>query len=64
MFEKKKKNCENLKLVYSRFLRDFYYHGTMNVPCIRRQETIRNWGTFCAFNIKAIWGFQLTPAVD
>ena len=44
---KKKKNCGNSKLDYPRYLRDFYYHGTMNVSCIRQQETIRNWGTFC-----------------
>ena len=43
----KKKNCENSKLVYPRFLGYFYSPGTMNVPCTRQQESIRNWRTFC-----------------
>ena len=39
--------CENSKLLQPRFFRDFYFHGTMNVPCTRQQESIRNWRTFC-----------------
>ena len=50
-YEKKiKKNiffCENEKLDYPRFLGVFYYHGTMNLPCIREPTSIRNWVTFC-----------------
>ena len=42
--------CENSKLVYPRYLGYFYYHGTMILPCIRQQETIHNWVTFCGFN--------------
>ena len=48
----KKNNCENSKLVYPRFLEDFYSHGTMNVPCTRQQESICNWGTFCGNNLR------------
>jgi hypothetical protein len=40
--------CVNSKIVYPRYLRYFYYHGTMILPWIRQQETIRNWVTFCA----------------
>ena len=47
-FKKKKIFCENEKLNYPRFLGDFYYHGTMNVPCISESTSIRNWVTFCA----------------
>ena len=51
-FEKKKIQkkiffCENEKLNYPRLLGDFYYHGTMNVPCISELSSIRNWVTFC-----------------
>ena len=52
-FEKKKNLkfyyyfCDNSKLVKPRFLRDFYFHGTLNVPCTSKQESIRNWRTFC-----------------
>jgi hypothetical protein len=51
--EKKKfeKNCENSKLVYPRYLGYFYYHGTIILPCIRQQETIRNWVTFCGQSV-------------
>ena len=31
-FEKKKKNCDNSKLDKTKFLGDFYFHRTMNVP--------------------------------
>ena len=48
--EKKKKKCEQSKLVSPRYFGDFYYQGTNNVPCIREQETIRSWGTFCGSN--------------
>jgi len=44
---KNKKNCENSKFDNPRFLGAFYYHGTMNVPCISKQESIRNWRTYC-----------------
>ena len=58
-FFSKKKNffCENEKLDYTRFLEDFYYHGTLNLPCIRGLTSIRNWVTFCGLNgrIKKIW---------
>ena len=54
-YEKKiKKNiffCENEKLDYPRFLVDFYYHGTINVPCIKEPTSIRNWVTFCDRNL-------------
>ena len=40
IFTKKKKKCENEKLDYPRFLVDFYYHGTINVPCIREPMSI------------------------
>ena len=58
-FEKKKikkKNffCENEKLNYPRFLGDFYYHGTMNVPCISELLSIRNWVTFCGFDLHRV----------
>ena len=43
--------CENEKLDYPRFLGDFYYHGTMNLPCIIELTSIRNWVTFCGFFI-------------
>ena len=46
-FPKKFFFCENEKLNYPRFLGDFYYHGTMNVPCISESTSIRNWVTFC-----------------
>ena len=49
-FEKKKKSCEISNLNKPRFLRDFYSHGTMNVPCTSKQESIRNWRTFCGRN--------------
>ena len=48
--KKSKKNfffCETEKLDYPRFLGVFYYHGTMNLPCIREPTSIRNWVTFC-----------------
>ena len=50
-FEKKKIQkkiffCENEKLNYTRFLGVFYYHWTMNVPCISEKMSIRNWVTF------------------
>ena len=32
---------------YPRFLGDFYYHGTMNVPSISEKMSIRNLVTFC-----------------
>ena len=32
----KKKNCENSKLFYPRYLGYFYYHGSMILPCIRQ----------------------------
>ena len=41
-YKKKKKFCENETLDYPRFLVDFYYHGTINVPCIREPTSIRN----------------------
>ena len=48
-FFSKKKNffCENEKSNYPRFLGDFYYHGTMNIPCISEMSSICNWVTFC-----------------
>ena len=53
-FVKKKKKkikkrffCENQKLDYPRFLGDFYYQGTINLPCISKPTSIRNWVTFC-----------------
>ena len=45
--------CENEKLNYARFLGDFYYHGTMNVPCISEKMSIRNWVTFCGSDSSA-----------
>ena len=55
-YEKKKKKkkkkffffffCENEKLDDPRYLGDFYYRGTMNVPCIRESTSICNWVTF------------------
>ena len=45
--EKKKKNCENEKLDYPRYLGEFYYHGTMNLLCISKPTSIHNWVTFC-----------------
>ena len=47
--EKKSFLCENSKLVYPRYLGYFYYHRKMILPCIRQQETIHNWVTFCGF---------------
>ena len=40
--------CETEKLDYPRFLGDFYYHGILNLPCISKSTSIRNWVTFCA----------------
>ena len=48
---RKRKNCENSKLVNPRYLGYFYYHGKMILPCIKQQETIRNWVTFCGYII-------------
>ena len=42
--------CENRKLDYHRFLGDIFYHGTLNLPCIRESTSIRNWVTFCGLN--------------
>ena len=50
-FQKKNFFCENEKLDYPRFLEDFYYHGTMILPCIREPTSIRNWVTFCGRSI-------------
>ena len=47
-FQKKNFFCETEKLDYPKFLGDFYYHGRLNLPCIREQMRIRNWVTFCA----------------
>ena len=54
----KKKNffCENEKSNNPRFLGDFYYHGTINVPSISESMSIRNWVTFCANSI-GLWAF-------
>ena len=58
---KKKIFCETEKLDYPRFLGDFYYHGTMNLPCIREPTSIRNWVTFCDQNIKCNFIKSLPP---
>ena len=47
IFKKENFFCENEKLNYFRFLGHFYYHGTMNLPCISKSTSIRNWVTFC-----------------
>ena len=51
IFKKKIFFCENEKLNYFRFLGHFYYHGTLNVPCISESKSIRNWVTFCGLII-------------
>ena len=52
--------CENEKWNYPRFLEDFHYHGTMNVPCISEKMSIRNWVTFCGWSICHVWS-QILP---
>ena len=40
---------ENPKLVYPRYLGDFYYRETMILQSIKQPATIRNWATFCGY---------------
>ena len=51
--------CENEKLDYPRFLGHFYYHGTIDLPCISKPTSIRNWVTFCVFIVLGIYNFDL-----
>ena len=57
--QKKNFFCENEKLDYTRFLEDFYYHGTLILPCIRGRTSIRNWVTFCEHDLWIIKQFQV-----
>ena len=55
VIKKIKKNsfCETEKSDYPRFLGHFYYHGTIDLPCISKPTSIRNWVTFCVSRISS-----------
>ena len=66
-FTKKIFFCENEKLDCTRFLEDFYYHGTLNLPSIRGLTSICNWITFCGLspsNVSNFWEKRLESKTE